>query len=276
MIRLSASIEIVALELAETPEDLGSGEKGKLAELRVFGELLKRGFRVYTPMVDSEGIDCLVDVGEGNYKEIQVKWREKNPLFQVRRYNPRPSFYIVCCLGTGSEGEMWVIPSKAFYDMGKRAKADSREYIRLVIGKEGHESYEKLRQYSFNFAQLLKGATKEVKEVVEHASKRIEEPHFKQQDFERAILEILTNERAPMARKRIIEWVGSSLKDRFSKADMDGISSGKARWYKNADWAITNLKRKGIIQAIQKNQYTITDKGREIAHKAMLRSNIPI
>jgi hypothetical protein len=33
---------------------------GKRGELTVIGELLKRGFDVYIPVVDTEGIDCIV------------------------------------------------------------------------------------------------------------------------------------------------------------------------------------------------------------------------
>ena len=49
-------------------DDIGSAAKGKQGEPIVLGKLLKRGFKVYTPMVDV-GTDGLIDVGEGNYKE---------------------------------------------------------------------------------------------------------------------------------------------------------------------------------------------------------------
>ncbi len=53
-------------------EELGSVTKGKQGELIIIGKILLKGHKVYLPVVDT-GIDFLVDVGKGNYKEIQVK-----------------------------------------------------------------------------------------------------------------------------------------------------------------------------------------------------------
>ncbi len=89
---------MISMEAGEDLE-IGTDTKGKQGELIVLGELLRRGYKVYTPMVDS-GIDCLVDVGEGNYKEIQIKYRENEPIFQARRFKPRDNFYFVCYLKT--------------------------------------------------------------------------------------------------------------------------------------------------------------------------------
>jgi hypothetical protein len=36
---------------------------GRWAECRVFAELVKRGFDLYTPLVDDKGIDCIVRKG---------------------------------------------------------------------------------------------------------------------------------------------------------------------------------------------------------------------
>ena len=72
-------------------EELESGVKGKKGELIVIGELLTRGLQVYLPVVDS-GIDCVVDVGGGNYKEVQIKYREDSHNFRVRAFKPRDTF----------------------------------------------------------------------------------------------------------------------------------------------------------------------------------------
>jgi len=82
----------------EDSEELESSVKGKQAELIVIGRLLEKGFTVYTPLIDV-GTDCLVDVDGGNYKEIQVKYREDNPVFLARKFAPRENFYIICYLG---------------------------------------------------------------------------------------------------------------------------------------------------------------------------------
>ena len=50
---------------------------GKEGELRVIGELLKRGFQVYTPLVDIGGIDCIIQTDKV-YKEGLVSGYRKS------------------------------------------------------------------------------------------------------------------------------------------------------------------------------------------------------
>ena len=45
---------------------------GEIAELYVFGELLKRGVLPYVPVVD-EGVDALVRTFGGHVIELQIK-----------------------------------------------------------------------------------------------------------------------------------------------------------------------------------------------------------
>lgn len=67
---------------------------GKEGELRVIGELLRRGFDVYLPAVDVGGIDCIIKTPKG-YKEIQIKTRSeaKLLLFDVKEFIPRDNFF---------------------------------------------------------------------------------------------------------------------------------------------------------------------------------------
>ena len=243
-------------------EELGSGAKGKQAELLVFGELLRHSFQVYTPMVDSGGVDCLVDVGKGNYREIQVKWRTKKKaqFFQVRKFKPRSSFYIACCLGTGSEAELWLIPSQVFYTKGKRAKANGREYVRLTVGGESSASYDMLRRYSYNFTQLTKGASKEVKQAVKQASQRIDKPHLTQTDHALAILDNLSLART-LSSKEIANKVYVSLSSRFSEVDVARLTGGRKRWQTSVSFAISALKKRHFIEEKDKNEYAITQEG---------------
>ena len=125
---------------SEESEELGSVTKGKQGELIVLGKLLERGFKVYQPMVDT-GIDCLVDVGGGAYKEIQVKSREGEPIFQARQFEPRDNFYFICFLRGKHDDDYWILPSKVFKGIGRQSKVGNREYIQLRIGKEGSENY---------------------------------------------------------------------------------------------------------------------------------------
>jgi hypothetical protein len=245
-------------------ETMGTAAKGKQAELIAIGRLLERGYKIYTPLVDT-GIDCLVDVGEGNYKEIQVKYREDQPIFAARTFRPRDNFYFICYLSTRRGSDFWIIPSKVFHELGVPAKVGNREYIQLRIGKEGSESYNRLINYHENFSTLLTGATKEVRQSVRLASQRITGPHLTQSTFESEILAILCAEAVPLERMQIVRKLYERLHERFSDADREFDRSGMARWEKTARWAVTNLKTKGLIQSIGRNQWTITAKGREAA-----------
>jgi hypothetical protein len=246
----------------DNSEEMGTVAKGKQAELIVIGRLLERGYKIYTPLVDT-GIDCLVDVGEGNYKEIQVKYREDQPIFAARTFRPRDNFYFICYLNTRRGSDFWIIPSKVFHELGVPAKAGNREYIQLRIGREGSKSYNQLINYHENFSMLLTGATKEVRQSVHLASQRITGPHLKNSTFENEVLAILSAEHQPLERKQIIDKIYERLHERFSDADREISKSGMARWEKTARWAVTNLKDKGFIQSTGRNQWTITSKDRE-------------
>jgi len=243
------------------PDDMETGAKGKHGELMVISELLKRNYRVYTPVVDS-GIDCLVDVGGGSYKEIQIKYREDRPVFVARKFKPRGNFFLICYLNTRRGNDLWVVPSEIFASVGKPVKVRKRDYVQIVIGKEGSESYELMRQYRSNFNLLLTGATKEVRKAVKKAVRRIEGEHFKQPEFERKILQMLAIEANPLQSKEIIRRLELELEGNFSEADLEPGKDGRLRWEKTARFAIyQGLKTKGFIEAKSKNQWVITPKG---------------
>lgn len=245
-------------------EELGSAAKGKQAELIAIGRLLERGYKIYTPLVDT-GIDCLVDVGEGNYKEIQVKYREDQPIFAARTFKPRDNFYFICYLSTRRGSDFWIIPSKVFHELGVPTRIGNREYIQLRIGKEGSDSYSRLLNYHENFSTLLTGATKEVRQTVRLASQRVTGPHLKQSTFENEVLSILSAQSHPLERGQIVTKLYERLHDRFSDADREVGKSGMARWEKTARWAVTNLKTKGLIQSTGRNQWVISSKARAVA-----------
>jgi hypothetical protein len=217
-----------------------------------------RGYKIYTPLVNT-GIDCLVDVGEGNYKEIQVKYRGDQPIFAARTFKPN-SCYFVCYLSTRRGSDFWIIPSKTFHELGVPTRVGNREYIQLRIGREASKSYNQLINYHENFSTLLTGATKEIRQTVHLASQRIASPHLKNSTFENEVLAILSAEHQPLERKKIIDKIYKRLHERFSDADREISKSGMARWEKTARWAVTNLKTKGFIQSSGRNQWIISSK----------------
>jgi predicted transcriptional regulator len=243
--------------MSEDSDELISGVKGKLGELKGLGALLRFGYSVYTPVVDT-GIDCLVDVGKGNYKEIQVKYREDSGLFQAKEFQSRDSFYVMCYLSTRYGETFWVIPSKVFSQRATHNKG----YARLHIGKEGSESYEALRNYRENLHQLLTGATKETRQTVSTVRRRIKEQHFTKPELRKWICSLLAITNVPKSRKQIVNWLFNQLQGQLKEADLQRIKSGQPRWEKNARWAITSLKQEGMIRDVAKNQYVLTEKGR--------------
>jgi hypothetical protein len=248
--------------------DIGTSAQGKRWEFFTFGRLLEKGYSVFIPAVDNEGIDCLVDVGHGRYKEVQVKSSARGT-FIVRNFEARDGYYIVCVLaGPHSQQpeEVWVIPSKLFGKLGHSTKDGGAQ---LAIGKPLSANYETLREHRDNFDHLLKGASEEVKSAVHQASKRVEGPHLKRADYEREVLELLSSDPAAgMPTRVIITNLEHRMRDRFSKADLEPTKgtkgkSNRKRWEVTARFAIyQGLKKKGLISSDGKSGWIITLKGR--------------
>jgi hypothetical protein len=244
-------------------EDLDTQTKGKMGELAVLGELLKRGFQVYQPMVDT-GIDCLVDVGEGNYKEIQIKSREDDAIFTPKLFKPRNSFFLICSVNSKRGDFLWVFPSAIFYANAARFKnKKGKEFLQLRIGAEGSETFERFREYRDNFPKLLVGAAPEVRMTIRRASKRVEGEHFKQPDFVNEILLIMSMVDKPLEAKEIMERLAAKLSGKFSKWDLEIGKANEPRWKKNAAFAFyRGLVPQKLVEARTKNQWVLTEKGR--------------
>ncbi len=92
---------------------------GKVAELYVFNELLKRGAAVYLPLVD-EGVDAVVRTSGGHTIDLQIKSSGgaggKHPgWFQISKVDPRADFFIISVESQeGEPGNVWVFPSTVF------------------------------------------------------------------------------------------------------------------------------------------------------------------
>src|SRR6266566_1355001 len=258
------------LENDGEPEDLDSQTKGKRGELAVLGELLKRRFQVYQPMVDT-GIDCLVDVGEGNYKEIQIKSREEDAIFTPRRFKPRSNFFLICSVSSRRGDYLWVFPSKVFFENATETKTKKgKEYLQLRIGPEGSESFERFREYRDNFQKLLTGATAEVRTTVKRASKRVEGEHLTQADFFPEILLVMSAVDKPLQHQEIQERLAAKLSTKFSKWDLEIGKYNQPRWKKNAAFAFyRGLVPQKLVETRSKNQWVLTEKG-EKAKEALL------
>jgi hypothetical protein len=226
-------------------------------------------------MVDT-GIDYLVDVGEGNYKEIQIKSREDTAIFTTRIFKPSDRRYVICSVNSKHGGFLWVFPSGVYSDNATRTKSKKgKEYLQLRIGAEGSPSFEKFREYRDNYQKLLTGATPEVRKTVQKASPRVEGKHLSQGNFEIAILRLLAERAGPIGRKEIISDLKERLKSEFSKADLELLKNGKPRWENTARWAISHLGAQEILERRGKNQWVISNKAREAVGRSSPESNAP-
>jgi hypothetical protein len=257
------------LEEVDDNEDVGSAAKGKQGELIAIGKLLLKGHKVYLPVVDT-GVDFLVDVGSGNYKEVQAKYREGEPTFTARDFEPRDSFYVICYFHGKHDDDFWIVPSKVFKQLGRPSKIGKRNYIQLSIGKEGSHNYNSLAMYHGNWGVLLSGASAEVRKAVERAekvSKRVEGEHFKQPDFERYILNMLSAYPSiPTKTVAIMDYLKADLEDKFSKWDLEIGKSGEPRWQKTVAYTLyQRMKPNGLIRLVSKGEWQLTEKGIQAA-----------
>jgi hypothetical protein len=73
---------------------------------------------------------------------------------------------------------------------------------------------------------------------------------------------MLNESQQPLSGVEMIKKLSEKFDGQFSKADLEILSGGKPRWEATARFAIyQGLKKKGLIEAKNKNQWTITQKG---------------
>ena len=174
---------------------------GKIGELYVFNELLKRGAVPYLPLVD-EGVDALVCTPTRQVIEIQIRSKSdeaKYPRrFQMKNVEPRAKFFIVCVEVThGEPRDLWIIPSAVFdkyanrpptstsprnLDLDKGVKRYGMALRDLLCGFRNR--WELIVEYE-NFAKLM-DRTEDLEDVlaVKEALETPEEEGFTLEEYE--------------------------------------------------------------------------------------------
>lgn len=253
--------------IQDLDEDIGSAAKGKQGELFIIGKILQKGHEVYLPVIDT-GIDFLIDVGDGKYKEIQVKSRDGDPTFSIKSFSPRDNFFVICYLRRRNEDDIWIVPSRVFKQVGRATKISGRDYIQLSIGKDGSPVYNKLAKYHGNWGILLSGATPEVRKEVERASKRADiGDHLEKYQLEEEILVSLAlgvpADKTVQTTREILDNLGERFKNKFDEADLaiTGGTDKVPRWRKNARFALYSMKTKGWVKSVGPGKWTITRRG---------------
>lgn len=96
---------------------------GKKGEYEIIAKLMSEGFIVYTPVLDIDGVDCVIKNDNNRLMEIQIKTRNKgegyNKDFIIRReLRPHKDFFICCYLI--DDNDYWFIPSFKFLELCKK------------------------------------------------------------------------------------------------------------------------------------------------------------
>lgn len=143
--------------------EISPQQKGKRGEFFVFGELIKRGFDLYLPVIDV-GIDAILRLKSGKYIEMQVKSteaREQAGYFNVYDLKPRPNLFIICVdmseekQKEWGQPEVWILPSKVFSEYASKypLKTGTRYLLSLPARDKRHGNKlrrEILKEYCAN------------------------------------------------------------------------------------------------------------------------------
>ena len=143
--------------------EISSQGKGKRGEFFVFGELIRRGFDLYLPVIDV-GIDAVVRLKIGTYIEIQVKTTQAEDqagYFNVYDLKHQPNLFIICVdtseekLKKWGQPEVWILPSKEFSEYATKTtlKSYTRYHLPLPAKDKRHENkprHDILKEYCAN------------------------------------------------------------------------------------------------------------------------------
>jgi hypothetical protein len=91
---------------------------GKRIEYYIIGLMLKEGLDCYVPLVDDDGIDCVIRKNDGKFIEIQIKARSNDvkigdaALFAALEHEKRENYYFV--FYSERLNKMWILSSEEF------------------------------------------------------------------------------------------------------------------------------------------------------------------
>ncbi len=91
---------------------------GKRIEYYIIGLMLKEGLDCYVPLVDDDGIDCVIRKKDGKFIEIQIKARSNDvkmgdaALFAALEHEKRENYYFV--FYSERLKKTWILSSEEF------------------------------------------------------------------------------------------------------------------------------------------------------------------
>ena len=132
---------------------------GKQGEYEVIIKLMSEGFLVYTPVLDIDGVDCIIKNDKGRLMELQIKTRNKgdgyNKQFIVKRQLECNLNFFICCYIIDT-GEIWYIPSYVFQKLSKNENGSTiltmdLETERELLGYKGERGILVLKNAEPNY-----------------------------------------------------------------------------------------------------------------------------
>lgn len=89
----------------------------KRAALWVFDQLLREGVNVYTPLLNIEGVDAVVRLEDGRFRDLVIRASENEHFptwFSVNRLRPRDNLFVLCVAWQVTPVQCWIFPSEEF------------------------------------------------------------------------------------------------------------------------------------------------------------------
>ena len=122
---------------------------GKSIEMKFESYFLEKGCKVYTPLADDHGVDCIIKNKRNEFIEIQIKSRSKNVknygLFTVKNHtNPIPNFYFI--FYSELTDTTWIMSSKDFCKYANARKGKSKK---ITLKRENSKFKKYIDNYDF-------------------------------------------------------------------------------------------------------------------------------
>lgn len=164
----SQGLQNIFIMGSEALVQIGSAETGKIGELYVFTEVLRRGATVFSPVVDIKGIDAVVRKKNRAFLAVQVKthsteymagWFDVSDLDQ---HDPESFVVVGINMLHYPPEEVWVFPGTVFMEYATRAAtSDGSNVYRVDLDaksrKHGNQLRRDLLQPYLNAWHILTG-----------------------------------------------------------------------------------------------------------------------
>ena len=143
----------------------GTAYLGKWGEYIAIAELLRRGFDVYIPLVDNQGIDCVIRHSDNDYVELQIKARSADcerenagKFTRLKIPKPRENYFFI--FYSEQAKTFWILPSTYLVAKARKNKTGDNKgtYNINLTGVKKGEAYalSKYSEYENNFEILRK------------------------------------------------------------------------------------------------------------------------